>query len=180
MPAKAQKFSKGDWVRVADDLGPSMRHFTAGCEAIVIGSYADQYGGDDITSYTLHLKGSGRCSWYHEHQLTLIEAGRADKLARWEEAIEAERRQKGDLDWIFSHGPEVSEKPHGASIQALANCFGLTDLWGPNGEGITYYTNAQGTLALAEPFLRTNDKAGWLSHCESLRAPRTAPPTNQP
>ena len=53
-----QKFHKGDWVRVAKDLGPSMRHFTANCEAIVIGSYADQYGGDCREDYTLHLKES--------------------------------------------------------------------------------------------------------------------------
>ena len=165
-----QKFQKGDWVRVAKDLGRSMRHFTANCEAIVIGSYADQYGGDCREDYTLHLKESGECSWYHGHQLTLIESGRMDTLQAWEEEKEAARRQKSDLDWIFANGSDVLERRHGASIQALANCFGLTNLWGSRGEGITYYSNALGTLKLAEPYLKVGDKAGWLVHCESLRA----------
>lgn len=163
-----QKFHKGDWVRVAKDLGPCMSHFTADCEAIVIGSYADQYGGANHEDYTLHLKGDGQCSWYHGHQLTMIEPGRIDKLQAWEEEQEAERKQKSDLDWIFSHGAEVLEKPHGASIEALAKCFGLTNLWGRNGEGVTYYSNAMGTLAVAEPFLFAGDKDGWLKRAKEL------------
>jgi hypothetical protein len=165
-----QKFHKGDWVRVAKDLGPSMSHFTADCEAIVIGSYADQYGGSNHESFTLHLKDGGECSWYYGSQLTLIESGRIDKLQAWEEEQETERKQKSDLDWIFANGPAVLERSHGASIQALADCFGLTNLWGRRGEGVDYYRNALGTLKLAEPFLKAGDKAGWLAHCESLRA----------
>jgi len=163
-----QKFNRGDWVRVAKDLGPYMSHFTADCEAIVIGSYADQYGGSNHNSYTLHLKGAGQCSWYYGEQLTLIEPGRIDKLQAWEEEQEAERKQKSDLEWIFAHGAEVLAKPHGASIAALAKCFGLTNLWGRNGEGITYYSNAMGTLAAAEPFLATGDKEGWLKRAKEM------------
>jgi hypothetical protein len=165
-----QKFQKGDWVRVAKDLGPSMSHFAADCEAIVVGSYKDQYGGNNIDSFTLHLKGSGQCSWYYASQLTLIESGRLDKLQAWEDEAEAERKEKSDLDWIFANGQAVAEKPHGASIQALAECFGLTNLWGRNGEGITYYSNAMGTLELAAPYLKAGDKAGWLARCELLQA----------
>lgn len=164
-----QKFQKGDWVRVAKDLGPSMSHFTADCEAIVIGSYADQYGGTDSKDYTLHLKGRGKVSWYHHHQLTLIEPGRLDKLKQWEDEADAERKQKGDLDWIFAHGEAVLSNPHGASVAALANCFGLTDLWGSHGEGITYYSNAMGTIELAAPHLKSGDKDGWLARCEELK-----------
>ena len=87
----------------------------------------------------------------------------------------AERKQKSDLDWIFANGPAVAEKPHGASIQALAECFGLTNLWGRNGEGITYYSNARGTLELATPYLKAGDKAGWLARCELLRANSSLP-----
>ena len=167
---KMQKFHTGDWVRVAKDLGPTMRHFTADCEAIVIGSYADQYGGDDRNSYTLYLKGRGACSWYYGEQLTLLEAGRLDKLQAWREEAEAKRKQKSDLDWIFANGQAVAENPHSASIQALAGCFGLTNLWSRNGEGATYYVNAMDTLNLAAPFLKTCDKAGWLALCSSIKA----------
>ena len=164
-----QKFHKGDWVQVAKDLGHSMSHFTADCEAIVIGSYADQYGGRNHKSYTLHVKGEGECSWYEEHQLTLIESGRIDKLEALEEEQQTKRKQKSDLDWIFANGTAVFELCYGASIQALADCFGLTDLWGSRGEGVDYYTNAVLTLELAEPFLMAGSKAGWLSLCASLR-----------
>jgi hypothetical protein len=170
-----QKFQKGDLVRIAKDLGPSMSHFTDDCEAIVIGSYADQYpqydkGERAQQKFMLHLKGLGQSSWYSVGQLTLIESGRLDKLHAWEDEAEAERKQKSDLDWIFANGPEVAEEPHVASIQALAKCFGLTNLWGRNGEGSTYYRNAMGTLEMAAPYLKAGDKAGWLARCELLRA----------
>jgi hypothetical protein len=71
-----QKFKGGDRVLIAKDLGPHMRHFPANCEAIVLYSYKDQYGGDDTDSFALHLVGRGRCSWYYSNQLTLIEAGK--------------------------------------------------------------------------------------------------------
>jgi len=157
-----QKFQRGDHVQVAKDLGPYMTHFTADCEAIVIGSYKDQYGGSQADTYTIHIKGQGRTSWYDEHQLTLMEAGRADLLDQWEHEQETEAAQKRDLDWIFANGAEVLECPHGASVQALADCFGLTNLWGSRGEGFVYFQNARGTLELARPFLEAGDKDAWL------------------
>jgi hypothetical protein len=165
-----QKFHKGDLVHVAENLGHCMGHFPADCEAIVIGSYAEKYGGNDHNSYTLHLKGSGECSWYFGEQLTLIENGRLDKLQIWEEEAESERKQKSDLDWIFANGQAVAEHPHGSSIKALASCFGLTNLWGRRGEGVTYYSNAVFTLEIAKPYLKTGDKAGWLAYCKLLMA----------
>ena len=164
-----QKFQKGDWVQVAKDLGPSMSQFTADCEAIVLGSYADQYGGNNHDSYSLHIKGKGHVSWYHEPQLTLIESGRLDKLAEWEAEQEAERKQASDMDWIFANGADVLKSAHGATVQALAECFGLTNLWGSHGEGVTYYSNAIGTLKLAEPFLLAGDKEGWLAYAGTLK-----------
>ena len=40
-----QKFKKGDYVRVTKNLGPMMSHFKSDCNAIVMGSYNDRYGG---------------------------------------------------------------------------------------------------------------------------------------
>lgn len=163
-----QKFNKGDHVQVAKDLGSSMSHFPSGCEAIVIGSYADQHGGNDTKSYTIHIKGSGQTSWYYENQLELIEVDRIDLLDQWEQERQAEIDLKSDLDWIFSHGQAVLTSPHEASVQALADCFGLIDLWGSLGEGIDLYNNSRQTIALAEPFLRNGDKQGWLDACEDI------------
>ena len=164
-----QKFHEGDWVQVAKDLGLSMRHFTGDCEAIVLGSYADQYGGSNHSIYSLHIKGPGRVSWYHEPQLTLIEIGRLDKLAEWEAKQEAERKQASNMDWIFANGADVLKSAHGATVQTLAECFGLTNLWGSHGEGMTYYSNAMGTLKLAAPFLLAGDKEGWMAYAETLK-----------
>ena len=77
-----QKFFLGDLVQVADDLGISMRHFPAGCQAIVLGSYAELCSGDDphdVDSLRLFIlpkeiedDNIGEHSWYRSDQLTLI------------------------------------------------------------------------------------------------------------
>jgi hypothetical protein len=158
-----QKFHKGDLVHVAKDLGPTMGHFTADIDAIVLGSYKDQYGGSNTKSYSLHLKGQGHCSWYWESQLEMLEANRGDLLAKWEDDRAAELEILSDLDWIFENGPEVAEAPKGASIQALFSALGYGSLWGSNGEGINYYENSHLVMALAKPFLLAKDKGGWLA-----------------
>ena len=163
-----QKFNKGDHVQIAKDLGQNMSHFTSDCEAIVMYTYNEKYGGGNIDSYCLHIKGSGKVSWYHEHQLELIEENRLDLLEQWETKAKKEADLKSDIDWIFSNGKEVLENPHGSTISALAKCFGLTNLWGKNGEWITYHSNATGTLAMARPFLEVGDKTGWLEHCKTV------------
>jgi hypothetical protein len=49
-----------------------MSHFPKACNATVVGTYAQQFGGGDVKSYTLDLDGIGENSWYQEDQLTLI------------------------------------------------------------------------------------------------------------
>lgn len=72
-PPAGQKFLPGTRVRIADDLGPTMRHFPSGRMATVHHTYAHAFGGDDIKSYCLDVDGFGRTSWYDEDQLTAIE-----------------------------------------------------------------------------------------------------------
>lgn len=108
-----QKFRKGDLVRVADDLGPSMRHFYgAGKEAIVVGSYSDQYGGDLVVAdegvedddqeapedYSLLFEGHGQVSWYCEDQLTLIKRRQSALARKW---IKAGGGNVQD-EWVFA------------------------------------------------------------------------------
>jgi hypothetical protein len=166
---RVQRFQRGDHVRIADDLGPYMSHFRAGCDVIVVGSYADQYGGDNRDTYTVFFRGSGGCSWYDEHQLTLIEASRTDLLNQWEHELEAERALMSDIDWIFAHGADIVAKPHGASVQALADCFDFGTLWGANGEGIDYDYNFRATLHVATPFLLAGNKFGWMQEAAVIR-----------
>ena len=79
-----QKFFEGDLVRVAKDLGPTMFHFPCDQEAVVIGSYADQYWGRDThhsQEFTLYLlEEGGEVSWYWENQLELIRPNAYDRL----------------------------------------------------------------------------------------------------
>lgn len=156
-----QKFHAGDLVRIADDLGPEMEHFTSGCDAIVIGSYADQFDGDNDESYTLDLEKGGQCSWYYGHQLTLIEHNRHDLLAIWKAAREEMATQESDLDWIFANGEAVLHRASGATVGALGKILGCDNLWGSNGEGMTYYTNARAILLIAMPYLLRGDRAGF-------------------
>lgn len=148
-----------------------MSHFTSDCDAIVIGSYKDQYGGGERESkqYTIHIKGRGESSWYYEHQLELIQSDRIDLLQQWEKEEKEEAAQKSNLDWIFKNGLDVLQSAHGATISALANSLGITNLWGSRGEGFTYHMNALKILTVAEPFLKTGNKDGWLDFCASAK-----------
>lgn len=76
---KGQKFPIGARVKIAKNLGSSMRHFPSGVGATVRYTYAHAYGGDDVKSYCLDVDGHGEISWYHEHQLTLVRKGRQSK-----------------------------------------------------------------------------------------------------
>ena len=79
-----QKFFKGDLVQVGE-MPKSMSHFEGNCQAIVMGTYAEQYGRDERGEhqYTLFiLKRKGESSWYDESQLTLIEPDRFDLLPK--------------------------------------------------------------------------------------------------
>lgn len=177
-----QAFHNGDHVKIANDYSSggsfdiksgvaiSITSEDAGKEAIVIASYNDKYGIPDTGGdYTLFFKGHGEVSWFPEEALTLIRANASDLLNQWMQELCDEINMKSDLDWIFSHGKEVIEHPYGSSVAELAKCFGLTNLWGKNGEGYDYYINSLGTMKMATPFLEAGDKTGWLEYCKKIR-----------
>ncbi len=163
-----QKYKNGDHVMVAKDLGASMRHFDCDCEAIVMGSYADKYGGTNTSSYTIYMQGRGSVSWYDETQLNLIHADKLDLLKEWTDADKLKSDMESNIDWIFSHGKEVLVHASEASVTTLADGLGI-NLWGSRGEGIVYYENALSTLELAKPFLLSGDKDGWLKYITENR-----------
>ncbi len=166
-----QKFNHGDLVRIAKCLSTHDKHYFDDCDAIVVDSYDEQYGftrTSGLYSYTLYLKNWGNVPWFNENHLTLIETGRFDKLREWKDANETESKKGGDIDWIFNHGKEVVEKPHGSSIETLAKCFGLNNLYGNGirGESFEYLNNASIILGMAKPYLLTGDKVGWMKMCD--------------
>lgn len=97
-----QKFFKGDLVHIGQ-LPVYMRHFTQNCDAIVIATYAEQYGGSGKAheQYTLYLlQNKSESSWYLEDQLTFKEADRFDLLPKsnihrqvWEAKQERDRNE---------------------------------------------------------------------------------------
>lgn len=164
-----QKFNKGDKVKVDEDLGTSMSHFQSGMEAIIIGSYADKFGGNDTSSYTIYIKGQGEVSWYYENQLQLIEKDCYEELDEWKNYLKNKKAIESDIDWIFKNGPAVSVEPGGYSIQTLFNCICNGSLWGSRGEGVDYYANSQTIMFLAKPFLENGDKQGWLELADTYK-----------
>jgi len=74
---KGQKFAPKVFVKIADELGSTMSHFQSGLFAHVEFTYAHAYGGSNIDSYSLLVRGdNGRWSsvaWYEEHQLAKVE-----------------------------------------------------------------------------------------------------------
>ncbi|MCP4475423.1 MAG: hypothetical protein GY821_12825 [Gammaproteobacteria bacterium] len=164
-----QKFNKGDHVQVAKDLGEAMSHFRSGCEAIVIGSYDDQFGGGNTNSYTIYIKDVGKVSWYFESQLELIKTNQYELLECWKVEAKKEADKVSNLDWIFEHGKNVLKCAKKETVVALAECFGLTNLWGSKGEGFVYYSNAMLVIKIAEPFLKAGDKEGWINYCKTIK-----------
>lgn len=176
---KMQQFHHGDHVKLADDYSKMWRFENgestpikseyAGMEAIVIASYSDQYRTPDSGGgYTLRFRRGGEVSWFYDDDLTLISSNALSLLDQWKKEQDDEIKMKSDLDWIFDHGEEVLKSPHGASICALAACFGLTNLWGRSGEGIVWYENACITMHYAAHHLKAGDKAGWLELCDKV------------
>lgn len=164
-----QMFHKGDLVHVAKDLGPMMSHFENDTDAIVIGSYKDQFGGDNVDSFTLHLEGRGQASWYYGCQLTLLEKGRHDLLDAWQREEREKAERESNLSWIFNNGAAVMKSASGATVAALARCMGITNLWGSAGEGITLYEMSRLVMSIAHPFLWYCDEDGFVEYAAQLR-----------
>lgn len=125
---KKQKFHRGDLVQVAKN--DMMSSLASGCRAIVVGSYKDQYGGDDTSSYTLHTEGGGGGSWYDEKQLTLIATKQYELWEQWEREADARQEEadkQGDLGWLIENWKtkDLKNKLNMMGIQAIiAHAFG--------------------------------------------------------
>jgi hypothetical protein len=168
-----QKFKRGDVIQIADDLGTSMSHFRAACEAIVIGSYADQFGGSDSESFTLMYTDDGeQCSWYYGRQLTFVREGGEVEIEAIDQARKEREAIESELQWIVDHFEEGCRNLPGASLVKLMSMIGIDKPWGARGEGMTYYDNAMGTITLLQPVLRLRDVAKLEEFCARYRAIR--------
>lgn len=139
---KEQKFKRGNLVHIAKDLGSMMSHFDNDKDAIIVGSYADQYGGSNTESYTvMFVETGGECSWYEEHQLTLIDEG-GEHL--FEEAKKNRKRiseQNTDINYILSKLDEGSLSSE--SILLLFDMLGHNTSFHRNGEFYVIFSDWQ-------------------------------------
>ncbi len=166
-----QKFKRGDKVRVADDLGGPMSHFRSGYDAIVKGSYHDQFGHGDHDEYTLMACDTGsESSWYEEHQLTFLEHVGEEGIDQIAVDRDAREAIESDIDWIFDNWKEIRTSPSGATMDKLMELIGMTNPWGSRGEGITYIMNAQTTLIALDPILVAGDRKTFDEFCGDMRA----------
>jgi hypothetical protein len=170
---KEQKFKRGDVVHVAADLGRAMSHFKSDADAIVMGSYRDQFGGSDdhsADSYTLMFCDTGgECSWYETSQLTFLRHGGQEEIDRVKAEREAREKVETALPWIVENWTKIRESVSGATMGELMRRIGITNPWGSRGEGITYYSNMRGTFQLLDPILSTGDLAQVEAFFETLK-----------
>jgi len=128
-----QKFKRGNLVHVDKELGSMMTHFENDKDAIIVGSYADQFGGNNTKSYTLIFLDDGcEVSWYEEHQLTLIDEGGEHLFEEAKATREKIRKQDTDINYILEHldlGRLSSE-----SILMLFDVIGFKTLFHKSGE----------------------------------------------
>ena len=68
-----QKFRRGNLVHIKK--GACQFNFKQGCNAIILGSYDDFFGGGDIFQYSVMFEDGEPCSWYRDRQLILVENG---------------------------------------------------------------------------------------------------------
>ena len=94
-----QKFEKFDLVRVDDELPPFQAFYSGrGEEAIVIGSYEDQYGSESGEhEYTLLFSCGNKISWYGEGSLTLVKENDRESYHKFKNA-KGSKRGRNPLD----------------------------------------------------------------------------------
>ena len=133
-----QKFKRGNLVYIAKDLGPLMSHFTSGVNAIVVYSYAEQYGGENISSYSVMFLDDGNLSsWYHESQLTLVEEGGEHLFEIAQENRKKVSEKNKDISYILS---QLDEGNFGSeSILFLFDMLGYQSSFNRNGEFFILY-----------------------------------------
>jgi hypothetical protein len=137
-----QKFKRGNLVHIAKDLGSTMSHFENDKDVIIVGSYADKYGGNDIKSYTIVFLDTGEeISWYQEHQLTLIDEGGEHLFEQAKKNREAISKQDKDINFIVSKLDEGTLSSE--SILFLFEMLGYNSLFNTSGEFFTLVSEWQ-------------------------------------
>lgn len=168
-----QNFHHGDVVKLADEFPACMSHFSgAGEEAVVVGSYADQFGGrggGGEPNYTLMLRTGTTSSWYQESLMTFVRKGGEELMAQWEAEREEREAKYKDIDWILENWQSIAKSTPGVVMETLAKEVGTPSLWGSRGEAFAFYENALILRSLLDEALRTGDKDVFRARCQEVK-----------
>lgn len=154
-----QKYKRGDVVHIAVDLGQSMSHFKKDKDVVILGSYADQFGGSNTSDYTvLFLEDGNESSWYGEHQLTFLRHGGEEFISEIKKTRNERNEVVSDLGWIVDNWKNIRiDGIPGATMTKLMLLIGITNPWGNRGEGIDYYNHSRYTMKCLDEVLLTGD-----------------------
>lgn len=154
-----QKFKRGDVVHIAANLGQSMSYFTKDKDVVILGSYADQFGGNNTKSYTVLFPDDGNeVSWYQENQLTFLRYGGEEFIIEIIEERRKREKVESDLQWIVDNwGNMRNNSIPSATLNKLMSLIGITNPWGNHGEGIDLYNHQKYTIKCLDSILLTGD-----------------------
>lgn len=129
---KEQKFKRGNLVHIA----------VKDKDAIIVGSYADEFGGSDTKSYTVMFSDTGgESSWYKEYQLKLIDEGGEHLFDEAKKNRKRISKQNTDINYIASKLDDGSLSSE--SILFLFDMLGHNTSFHRNGEFFVLYSDWQ-------------------------------------
>lgn len=103
------------------DISPEI----IGKEAVIIGSYADQYGGDDHKQYTImFLENGSEVSWFNENDLELLEEGGENLIEQGQAIKDAIKKENTDLPTIVKNWTTKKSQQSSDTILYLFNKIG--------------------------------------------------------
>lgn len=147
--AIGEKFGRGDVVVLS-----------SGDKVVLLASYADQFGGDNNASFTVADCLTGcEWSWADTCKMRFVRSGGQAEIERVRGIRDARVSQQSNIDWIVAQWPQIRSSPPGATIVALAALIGISEreLWGPNGEGISFFENGWRVASLFDEVLMGAD-----------------------
>lgn len=153
-----QKFKRGDVVHIAANLSCAMSHFEKDKDVVILGSYADQFGGSNTKDYSVMFLDTGdEVSWYHEKQFTFLRYEGEKIIEKIRKTREEYDTKVSQLNWIIANWENIKHStPHASAVKLMA-LVGITKPFGEHGEYWDFCQHWQLTYKLLDPILSTGD-----------------------
>lgn len=158
-----QKFKRGNLVRVVKTGCTYKGNLSVDKEAVILGSYADLYGGTNIYDYSIIFTDDGNeCAWFDKLQLILLDEGGEHLIEKAKETQAKTKAKNRDMKY-------VSEKIETESISAesilfLFEMLGIHSSFNHNGE---YFILFEDWRQIKHAFL-------WIKHAKTIEQAKEA------